>query len=120
MFSANVAWLVLAVMAFTLTLAHAAARTADTSLAKATTATIRRKLVTVPARIASSARRLTLHLPESWPWEVACTALADLACGPPPAATTRSPSRIGTNQTPVDPAGSEARRSNPTSDTKTK
>ncbi len=46
-------------------------------LAKATTATIRRKLITVPARIASSARRITLHLPEAWPWEHAWTALFD-------------------------------------------
>ncbi|MDA6815627.1 IS1380 family transposase, partial [Escherichia coli] len=30
---------------------------------------IRRTLITVPARIASSARRLTLHLPRNWPWE---------------------------------------------------
>src|SRR5450756_1642839 len=60
-FTANAAWLVLAVMAFNLT--RAAATLAGTSMGKATTATIRRKLVHVPARIASSARRLTLHLP---------------------------------------------------------
>ena len=39
------------------------------------TATIRRTLVTVPARIASSARRLTLHLPRNWPWETAWNTL---------------------------------------------
>jgi hypothetical protein len=72
-FTANAAWLVLAVMAFNLT--RAAATIAGTGLAKATTATIRRKLVTVPARIASSARRIMLHLPEHWPWEPAWTAL---------------------------------------------
>ncbi len=38
-------------------------------MAKATAATIRRKLITIPARIASSARRLTLHLPTNWPWQ---------------------------------------------------
>ena len=48
-----------------------AATIADTTLAKATTATIRRKLITVPARIASSARKLVLHLPAEWPWEAA-------------------------------------------------
>jgi hypothetical protein len=72
-FTANAAWLVVAVMAFNLT--RAAATIAGTGLAKATTATIRRKLVTVPARIASSARRIMLHLPEHWPWEPAWTAL---------------------------------------------
>jgi hypothetical protein len=66
-FAANSAWLVLAVMAFNLT--RAAASLTGKSLAKATTATIRRTLITVPARIASSARCLTLHLPRCWPWE---------------------------------------------------
>ena len=66
-FAANSAWLVLAVMAFNLT--RAAATVTGTRLAKATTATIRRTLISVPARIASSARRLTLHLPRQWPWE---------------------------------------------------
>lgn len=52
-------------------------------LAKATTATIRRTLVVVPARIAYAARRLTLHLPQHWPWETAWTTLFTRACGPP-------------------------------------
>jgi len=81
-FTANAAWLVLAVMAFNLT--RAAATLADTTMAKATTATIRRKLVHVPARIASSARRLTLHLPTAWPWENAWTTLFTGLCAPPP------------------------------------
>ncbi|TFB96272.1 hypothetical protein E3O35_06365 [Cryobacterium sp. MDB2-A-2] len=72
-FTAIAAWLVLAVMAFNLT--RAAATIAGAGLDKATTATIRREPVTVPARIASSARRITLHLPEQWPWETAWTAL---------------------------------------------
>ena len=46
-------------------------------LAKATTATIRRKLITVPARVATSARRLPLHLPSRWPWQTAWSALYD-------------------------------------------
>ncbi|MDO6575238.1 transposase, partial [Staphylococcus pasteuri_A] len=58
-FTANAAWLVLAIIAFNLT--RAAACTAASGLAKATTATIRRKLIHVPARVASSARQLTLH-----------------------------------------------------------
>jgi len=85
-FSANAAWLVLAVMAFNLT--RAAATITGPTLAKATTATIRRKLITVPARIASSARRVTLHLPALWPWEAAWADLFTRVCGPPPAPTT--------------------------------
>lgn len=85
-FTANAAWLVLAVMAFNLT--RAAATTSGPELAKATTATIRRKLITVPARIASSARRLTLHLPTGWPWQTAFTTLYTRVCGPPRPATT--------------------------------
>ncbi len=53
----------------------------------ATTATIRRALISVLARIASSARRLTLHLPTAWPWHDhdPWTQLFTRACGPPPA-----------------------------------
>jgi hypothetical protein len=74
-FAANAAWLVLAVMAFNLT--RAAATLAGPRLARARTATIRRTLVTVPARIASSARRLRLHLPRDWPWESEWNTLFD-------------------------------------------
>lgn len=84
-FAANGAWLVLAVMAFNLS--RAAATVSGTSLAKATTPTIRRKLIMVPARIASSARRLKIHLPQDWPWETDWTVLYARICGPPPAAT---------------------------------
>ncbi len=85
-FAANAAWLVLAVIAFNLT--RTAATLSGPALAKATTATIRRTLITVPARIAHSARRVTLHLPANWPWETAWTRLFTRVCGPPPAATT--------------------------------
>jgi hypothetical protein len=84
-FTANAAWLVLAVIAFNLT--RAASTIAAPDLARATTATIRRQLITVPARVASSARRITLHLPKSWPWETAWTALFDRVSDPPPALT---------------------------------
>jgi Transposase DDE domain group 1 len=80
-FTANAAWLVLAVIAFNLT--RATASTTGPTLAKATTATIRRKLIIVPARIASSARRLKLHLPAGWPWQDAWTELFTQTCGPP-------------------------------------
>jgi hypothetical protein len=80
-FCANAAWLVLAVIAFNLT--RAAAVTAGPALAKATTATVRRKLIAVPARLASSAKRITLHLPQHWPWETGWTTLFIRVCGPP-------------------------------------
>jgi len=67
-FNANAAWLVCAVMAFNLTRA-AASVTTTPALARAATRTIRRKLINVPARIATSARRLRLHLPSNWPWK---------------------------------------------------
>ena len=83
-FAANAAWLVIAVIAFNLT--RAAATLTGPDLAKATTATIRRKLITVPARIATSARRVTLHLPTAWPWETAWLRIFTHGCGPPAAA----------------------------------
>ena len=80
-FTANAAWLALAVIAFNLT--RAAATLAGSDLAKATSATVRRKLVTVPARIAHSARRVVLHLPTRWPWQTGWTRLFTSTTGPP-------------------------------------
>jgi hypothetical protein len=77
---------VLAVTAFNLT--RAAATLSGTSLAKATTGTIRRRLINVSARIAQSARRLILHLPAGWPWASAWTRLFSQTCGPPGSVTT--------------------------------
>ena len=85
-FTANAAWLVLAVITFNL--ARAASTIAAPDLARATTATIRRKLITVPARVARSARRITIHLPTHWPWEKAWTAVFDRVSDPPPATAT--------------------------------
>ncbi len=84
MFTANAAWLVLAVIAFNLTRAAGSLAAAD--LAKATTATVRRKLVAVACRVATSARRVTLHLPRDWPWETAWTSLMTRVADPPTAA----------------------------------
>ncbi len=86
-FAANSAWLVLAVIAFNL------ARTAEIlvdhagRLSRATTATIRRTLIQVPARIAHSARRITLHLPNAWPWEEGFLRLFATSHSPPAAAS---------------------------------
>ncbi len=73
-------------MAFNLT--RAAGTLTGGRHATATTGTIRRQLVHVPARIASSARRLVLHLPTGWPWQSAWTELFTRVCGPPAASTT--------------------------------
>ena len=40
-----------------------------------------------PARLARSARRITLHLPEGWPWQTAFDRLFTTTHAPPPAAT---------------------------------
>jgi Transposase DDE domain group 1 len=85
-FAANSAWLVLAAMAFNLT--RAAGTIASVFHAKATTATIRRQLIAVPGRLASSARRLVIHLPKDWPWQDSWQGLFNAACGPPTPATT--------------------------------
>ncbi len=85
-FTANAAWLVLAVMAFNLT--RAAATLTGPGLAKATTATCRRTLIAIPARIASSARRIVLHLPRAWPWQTPWTTLFDRVSDPPPGLAT--------------------------------
>jgi hypothetical protein len=84
-FTANGAWLVCAAMAFNLT--RAAGCLASAFHAKATTGTIRAQLITIPARIASSARRIVLHLPVDWPWEHPWQELCTNACGPPATAT---------------------------------
>jgi hypothetical protein len=82
-FWANSAWLICAAMAFNLT--RAAGTLASAFHAKATTATIRAQLINVPARLARSARRLTLHLPTAWPWEHAWQQLSiNTRHGPPP------------------------------------
>lgn len=85
-FNANAAWLVLAAIAFNLV--RAAGTIAGGTHARATTATLRRRIVNVPARITLSARRITLRLPTAWPWKDAWTSLFHAAIGPPRTATT--------------------------------
>ena len=81
-FWANSAWLVLATMAFNLT--RTAGTLASAFHAKATTGTIRAQLISVPGRLARSARRLVLHLPTGWPWQSAWTQMATAAREGPP------------------------------------
>ena len=66
-FAANAAWLTLAAVAHNLT--RAAGCLASVFHASARPATIRDQLINLPARIATSARRVTLHLPTGWRWE---------------------------------------------------
>jgi len=68
-FHANAAWALLWAIAHNLT--RAAGTLAGTFHATATTATIRAHLINIPARLARRARRLTLHLPQHWPWQPA-------------------------------------------------
>ena len=65
-FTANAAWLALAVMAHNL--GRAVGQLAGGRLHRATAATLRRAVFTVPGRLVHSARRLRLRLPRNWPW----------------------------------------------------
>ena len=84
-FTANSAWLALAAIAFNLT--RAAARIASVTLGRARTATVRRALINVAARIANQARHWRLHLPRDWPWQTQLEHLFDTVHGPPTPAT---------------------------------
>jgi hypothetical protein len=83
-FGANAAWLTLNVLAHNLSRWTVRIGGVDTDIPAApseatthrhpnsktfvTTATLRRRYLAMPGRIASSARRLTLHLSTRWPW----------------------------------------------------
>lgn len=84
-YAANAAWLAHAVIAFNL--ARAAWVAASGRHARARWATLRTHLINIPARIASSGRRLILHLPTQWPWELAWHSLFDIATSPPQTVT---------------------------------
>ncbi|MBB5156843.1 IS1380 family transposase [Saccharopolyspora phatthalungensis] len=80
-FNANAAWLIL--WAISYNLLRATGTLASVFHAKATTATLRAQLIHIPARIARSARKLTLHLPKHWPWQHAWTQLFTATHAPP-------------------------------------
>jgi hypothetical protein len=80
-FAANAAWLALAAIAHTLT--RAAGALASRFHATARTGTLRRHLITVPARIARRSRRITLHLPLTWPHRDAFSGLFTTTHAPP-------------------------------------
>ena len=70
-FMANAAWLALAVMAHNL--GRAIGQLAGDDLERATAATLRRKVFTVPGRLVHTGRRRHLRLPARWPWADAIT-----------------------------------------------
>lgn len=74
-FAANSAWAICA--AITHNLLRAAGTLTGPRHALARGATIRRQIVTVPARIARPQRQHVLHLPAHWPWDQAWTRLWD-------------------------------------------
>ena len=82
-FPANAAWLAVQAMA------HNLARwTARIGLGEpvVTTKTLRRRFFSIAGRLTRSARQLTLHLPQRWPWETQFSrALARLRAIPLPA-----------------------------------
>jgi hypothetical protein len=83
-FNANAAWLTLAAITHNLT--RATGCLAGAFHAKARGATLRRRLINVPARLARSGHgHLTLHLPRHWPWQQAFMNIFDLTHRPPPA-----------------------------------
>ena len=65
-FAANAAWLALTVMAHNL--GRAVGPLAGPDLERATAATLRRKVFTMPGRLVHTGRRRHLRLPASWPW----------------------------------------------------
>jgi Transposase DDE domain group 1 len=65
-FGANSAWVLCA--AITHNLLHAAGVLAGDQHTRARGSTLRRRIVTVPARLARPQRRPILHLPTHWPW----------------------------------------------------
>ena len=78
-YAANAAWVSCAAIAFNIARATAVAA----RMATARWATLRTRIIHLPARIATTARRLVLHLPTRWPWTTAWQALWNAATGPP-------------------------------------
>jgi hypothetical protein len=85
-FGANSAWVLCAAIAHNLL--HAAGTLTGNAHAVARAATLRRRIITVPARLARPARKPTLHLPTRWPWAPAWLALWNNILGHSPPATT--------------------------------
>ncbi len=80
-YTANAAWVALAVTAFNLARATAVAA----SMRRSRWASVRTKIINIPARIATTSRRLDLHMPADWPWATEWELLWSTATGPPAA-----------------------------------
>jgi hypothetical protein len=82
-FYANAAWTVIAALAHNLLRqTHLLAMPGQTIR---TARTLRRRLLTIPARLTTTARRTTLRMPARWPWAADfLAALARLRALPPP------------------------------------
>lgn len=87
-FGANSAWLLCAAISHNLLRAAGALAGGAHTVARG--ATLRRRIVTIPARLARPQRRPILHLPSHWPWSKAWLALWHNTIGysPPLTATT--------------------------------
>jgi len=78
-YTANAAWVAAAVIAFNIARATAVA----SSMRTARWATLRTRIINIPARIATTGRRLVLHLPTRWPWALGWELLWSTGTGPP-------------------------------------
>ncbi|HEX4099548.1 MAG TPA: IS1380 family transposase, partial [Pseudonocardiaceae bacterium] len=83
-FGANSAWVLCAGIAHNLL--RAAGTLAGGRYAVARGATLRRRIITVPARLARPARTPILHLPSRWPWATAWQQLWNHVCHSTPLA----------------------------------
>src|SRR5215210_1110904 len=83
-YAANAAWVACAVIAFYIARATAVAAAMRT----ARWATLRTRIINIPARIATTGRCIVLHLPMHWPWAPGWHSLWSTATDPPTPATT--------------------------------
>ncbi|WP_396906965.1 transposase, partial [Mycolicibacterium phlei] len=83
-YAANAAWASCAAIAFNIARATAVAA----AMPIARWATVRTRIINIPARIATTGRRIILHLPTRWPWTPNWNLLWHTANAPPTPATT--------------------------------
>ncbi len=84
-FGANSAWVLCAAIAHNLLRAAATLTGEPHHVARG--ATLRRRIITVPARLARPGRKPVLHLPRRWPWAPAWQRLWNHVIGHSPPAT---------------------------------